>query len=175
MANKINYKFNIFPISENDGGGFYAEIPELPGCIASADTIDETLSLLEEAMESWIKVSSEKGKAIPQPTPYSFDNMPSGRFSVRTSKSTHKKLIELAESEGESLNGIVVKLLDQSLIAEAIEKILSTKLDAVYDLGSTGVTNFKSDIPVSWSPQKSSTKVAKYEDLQSNKGGSKSA
>ena len=54
-----NYKFNVYPLSEEDGGGFYAEVPELPGCIASAATLEETMELLKEAIESWIEVSKE--------------------------------------------------------------------------------------------------------------------
>ena len=66
MENK--YKFNVYPLSESDGGGFYAEVPELPGCIASAATLEETIKLLEEAIDSWIEVSKGKGKNSPKNT-----------------------------------------------------------------------------------------------------------
>lgn len=121
MENK--YKFNVYPLSEIDGGGFYAEVPELPGCIASAATIEETIKLLEEAIESWIEVSKLKGKNIPENTYYEEKFLPSGRFSVRMSRSSHKKLLEIAEKENESLNATVTRMLDQMLAAGSVAAI----------------------------------------------------
>ncbi|MEL6408075.1 MAG: type II toxin-antitoxin system HicB family antitoxin [Chloroflexota bacterium] len=47
--------------------GWYAEIEELPGCIAAGDTQMEVLEILEEAKESWLMVSLEDGVVIPEP------------------------------------------------------------------------------------------------------------
>lgn len=121
MENK--YKFNVYPLSEIDGGGFYAEVPELPGCIASAATLEETIKLLEEAIDSWIEVSKSKGNNIPKNTYYEEDSLPSGRFSVRMSRSSHKKLLEIAEKENESLNATVTRLLDQMLAVESVASV----------------------------------------------------
>lgn len=125
MENK--YKFNVYPLSESDGGGFYAEVPELPGCIASATTLEETIQLLEEAIDSWIEVSKMKGKSIPKNTYYEEEVLPSGRFSVRMSKSSHKKLLEIAEKENESLNATVTRMLEQMIVAGSIEDIIKEK------------------------------------------------
>ncbi len=124
-----NYKFNVYPLSEEDGGGFYAEVPELPGCIASAQTLEETMDLLKEAIDSWIAVSKEKGKKIPEATYYDADeSMPSGRFGVRISKTSHKKLLEIAEKENISLNALVCKFLDQMIAADGIDTVVAEKL-----------------------------------------------
>lgn len=123
------YKFKVYPLSEEDGGGFYAEVPELPGCIASAETLEETMSLLQEAIESWIKVSKEKGKTVPEPTYYNMnDSLPSGRFGVRISRSSHNKLLEIAKKENISLNALVCKFLDQMIAADGIDTIVVEKL-----------------------------------------------
>ena len=125
-----NYKFNVYPLSEEDGGGFYAEVPELPGCIASAATLEETMELLKEAIESWIEVSKEKGKNIPKATYYAMDDsLPSGRFGVRISRTSHKKLLEIAKEENISLNALVCKFLDQMIAANGIDDIISEKLN----------------------------------------------
>lgn len=124
-----NYKFNVYPLSEEDGGGFYAEVPELPGCIASAKTLEETLDLLKEAIESWIAVSKEKGKKIPEATYYDTnDSLPSGRFGVRISRTSHKKLLEIAENENISLNALVCKFLDQMIAVDSIDAVVTEKI-----------------------------------------------
>ncbi len=120
------YKFNVYPLSEADGGGYYAEVPELPGCMASASTLEDTINLLKEAIESWIQVTEEKGKKVPNPSFYE-ESMPSGRFSVRISKSSHRKLLEIADKENESLNGIVSKFLDQMIAFDSIDNLLESK------------------------------------------------
>ena len=53
MENK--YKFNVYPLSEIDGGGFYAEVPELPGCIASAATLEETIKYQKDNLGNYYK------------------------------------------------------------------------------------------------------------------------
>lgn len=47
---------------------WYADIPELPDCIAAGDSKAEVLDILEEAKESWLMVSLEDGDKIPEPT-----------------------------------------------------------------------------------------------------------
>ena len=36
-----DYAINVSPLPAEDGGGFMASIPDLPGCIADGATIDE--------------------------------------------------------------------------------------------------------------------------------------
>ena len=47
-------------------GGFWAEIPALPGCVSEADTLDELMSNTEEAAVGWLEVSAERD---PDPSP----------------------------------------------------------------------------------------------------------
>lgn len=37
-------------------GGFWAEVPALPGCLTQADTLDELKANLREAIELWLSV-----------------------------------------------------------------------------------------------------------------------
>jgi len=51
-----------------DGKGYYvAEIPDLPGCGAEGETIEEVLKKIQEAKEAWLEVSLERGLEIPEP------------------------------------------------------------------------------------------------------------
>ena len=38
-----SYPFTIRPLSEEDGGGFAIEYPDLPGCISDGDTPEELI------------------------------------------------------------------------------------------------------------------------------------
>jgi predicted RNase H-like HicB family nuclease len=54
-----------------DEGGFWAEIPALPGCVSEGDSYDETLNNIREAAEGWLAVadptprSTKGGKPVP--------------------------------------------------------------------------------------------------------------
>ena len=45
-----------------------AHVPDLPGCVATGQTLDETLRLLHEAMEMHVRGLEEDGLAVPEPT-----------------------------------------------------------------------------------------------------------
>jgi predicted RNase H-like HicB family nuclease len=45
-------------IHESDGG-FWAKVPALPGCVTEADTREELLANLREAIEGWQEVAAE--------------------------------------------------------------------------------------------------------------------
>lgn len=62
----IALPYSILLIPEEDGGWF-AEIPELPGCMTFGDTKEEVLELIEDAKLTWISGSLEAGDPIPEP------------------------------------------------------------------------------------------------------------
>ena len=47
---------------------YSAYAPDLPGCIATADTIDEIKQLMKEGIELHLKGMREDGDPIPEPT-----------------------------------------------------------------------------------------------------------
>lgn len=47
-------------IHNAEEGGYWAEIPSLPGCITEGDTWDETVKNLQEAALAWIDVATER-------------------------------------------------------------------------------------------------------------------
>lgn len=48
-------------------GNYSAYAPDLPGCVAAGETIEETIALMREAMALHIEVTREHGEAIPEP------------------------------------------------------------------------------------------------------------
>ena len=41
-------------VHEAEEGGFWGEIPALPGCVSQGETIEELIANLEEAARAWL-------------------------------------------------------------------------------------------------------------------------
>lgn len=55
-------------IVEAGQSSFGAHVPDLPGCAAVADTKQEVLQLIQEAIEFHIEGLREDGQPIPEPS-----------------------------------------------------------------------------------------------------------
>ena len=66
--------------SEEQGGLYMAEIPELPGCRAWAETANETLVELCTVAEQFLLSYKERGKSLPPGVARSLTGQ--GRISV---------------------------------------------------------------------------------------------
>ena len=42
------------------GGGYWGEIPSLPGCYTQGETLDEILTNLQEAARCWIEAAAQR-------------------------------------------------------------------------------------------------------------------
>lgn len=47
-------------VHQAEEGGFWAEIPGLPGCVSEGENLNETLANIREAAEGWIAVATEE-------------------------------------------------------------------------------------------------------------------
>lgn len=61
----LMYPVVLQPLPEEDGGGWLAEIPDLPGCMSDGVTPEEALKAVQEAQEAWLAVARERGVEIP--------------------------------------------------------------------------------------------------------------
>jgi len=51
-------------IYKAEEGGFWAEVPALPGCYSQGETIEETVRNIKEAIEAHIRALKEEGEEI---------------------------------------------------------------------------------------------------------------
>ena len=109
-TNRIEYPFEIDPLSKEEGGGYAVTFPDLPGCRSDGATPEEAVENGRDALASWLAVAREFGD--PSLKPFS---TASGRFVQRLPRSLHARLIEQAKSEGVSLNTLVVSMVSQGL------------------------------------------------------------
>ncbi len=47
-------------IHEAEEGGFWAEVPALPGCVTEGETMDELKANLNEAVLGWLEASESQ-------------------------------------------------------------------------------------------------------------------
>lgn len=55
-------------VIENAGSNFSAYVPDLPGCVATGDTIAEVEQLIREVIEFHLEGMRENGTPIPPPS-----------------------------------------------------------------------------------------------------------
>lgn len=66
---RSDYAVLIEPLSPEDGGGFLATVPDLPGCMSDGETREEAVRNVEDAIQEWMASAQEMGRAIPRPSP----------------------------------------------------------------------------------------------------------
>ncbi len=59
-----NMEFTVI-IHLADEGGYWTEVPALPGCGSQGETVDEAISMTKDAIEGFISYLKDKGKEIP--------------------------------------------------------------------------------------------------------------
>ncbi len=64
---KPDYAVVIEPLSDEDGGGYLATVPDLPGCMSDGDTREEAARNVADAIASWLEEAKSLGLAIPEP------------------------------------------------------------------------------------------------------------
>lgn len=98
---------------EEEGKKYFSlSIPDLPGCGAIGETIEQALSNLEKAKAAWIEVCLEEGISIPEPA---LEDEFSGKFLLRITPQLHMRLSKLAEREGKSLNQYIRSILEAKI------------------------------------------------------------
>jgi predicted RNase H-like HicB family nuclease len=55
-------------VIEEGENSFGAHVPDLPGCVAVAETKEEVLKLIQEAIEFHLEGLREDGHSIPEPS-----------------------------------------------------------------------------------------------------------
>lgn len=65
---KLDYPVLIEPLPLEEGGGFIALVPDLPGCISDGETPEEALAHVQDAIASWIDEARAIGRVVPPPS-----------------------------------------------------------------------------------------------------------
>lgn len=65
---RLTYAVVIEPLPEEEGGGFLASVPDLPGCMTDAETPEKALEAAHGVIGEWIEEAIRLGRTVPQPT-----------------------------------------------------------------------------------------------------------
>jgi antitoxin HicB len=109
---ELKYPVTIRPLTKEEGGGYLAEFPDLPGCTADGETVEEALHDAEDALQAWLSTAKEFEDIIPEP---SIATNYSGQWRIRLPKSLHAALALRAKIEGVSLNMLAATILARSI------------------------------------------------------------
>jgi antitoxin HicB len=68
MTKVFDYAVTVQPLPVHLGGGYYAQVPDLPGCMSDGETPQEAYANAQDAIVCWLEAAEELGLPIPQPT-----------------------------------------------------------------------------------------------------------
>jgi predicted RNase H-like HicB family nuclease len=63
-----DYPLIVEPLSSEDGGGFIATAPNLPGCMSDRETPEEAVVNARDVVAAWIEAAEELGHPVPAPS-----------------------------------------------------------------------------------------------------------
>lgn len=66
----LAYPVLIELLPAEDGGGYLATVPDLPGCMSDGETPEEAVVNVQDAIACWIEAAGRVGHAVPPATPY---------------------------------------------------------------------------------------------------------
>jgi len=64
---KLEYPFEICPLTQTEGSGYLIRFPDLPGCISDDETPKEALANGADALQGWLETRRERGLPVPAP------------------------------------------------------------------------------------------------------------
>lgn len=65
---KLDYPVVIEPLAADQGGGFVATVPDLPGCMSDGESPEEALANVQDAITEWISAAEALGRSVPPPS-----------------------------------------------------------------------------------------------------------
>ncbi|MCE5294261.1 MAG: toxin-antitoxin system HicB family antitoxin [Chlamydiales bacterium] len=115
-------KYSMSATWSDEDNCYIATVKEFPGLSAFGETRSEAIKQAEIALEGFMKVYQEDGCELPEPETV---KQYSGQTRIRLPKSLHAALSNEADSEGVSLNSLIISLLSERHYIKRIEKDLS--------------------------------------------------
>jgi predicted RNase H-like HicB family nuclease len=71
LFDPADYAVLVEPLAQEDGGGFFARIPALNGCVGDGETEQEAIEDVRAAALEWAAAAISHGDPLPAPLPYS--------------------------------------------------------------------------------------------------------
>jgi predicted RNase H-like HicB family nuclease len=108
----LNWSYTVE--QEGDGGRRYyiIRVNELPGVCTDAETIEEGMGLIKEAIEATIKLYLKNKEEVPEPIKKSEFK---GKIAYRTTSERHYHVAKIAKSMHKSISKTIDDLVDTAI------------------------------------------------------------
>ena len=117
-----------------DGSGYYAKVPDLPGCITTGNSLSDAIDQITDAMSAWLGVAEAEGEPITPPSPQEKLSVDAGTICSLISADTIEYRAQTdtrAVRKNVSLPSWMVRLADKRGIncSQVLQDALRTLLD----------------------------------------------
>lgn len=132
-----NYEMRVFPKLAEDGSTYWtACYPSIPECVGGGDTREEAVREAEENLEVYLEYLVEECIKLPNED-YKGDY--SGKISLRVSKTTHKRLANIADDEGISINLLINNAIENYIGIKTYDFGINKKIDDLRRVADSGL------------------------------------
>lgn len=146
-----NYRFNVYQIETTEGLQWYVEYPDISAVVGGGNTPEEAITEARNNLNAYIEYLENEGLALPVVTKY--ENEYSGKVTLRMSYSLHKKVAELSELEGVSINSYINEALiektQNSISEKSCMQIISENASKLKKKASSfileGINNYETN------------------------------
>lgn len=159
---EYDYRFNVYQIETDKGLQWHVEYPDVSAVVGGGDSPEEAIAEAKENLKVYLDYLKDEKIELPKASKYESEY--SGKVTLRMSHSLHKKITELSDFEGQSINSYINEALiektqsvldgisfaqfitEKEILNRNIEyyKILSSKLYDISDI-SENYNNCQND------------------------------
>jgi antitoxin HicB len=118
-----DYRFEMRPLTEEEGGGILIAFPDLPGCFSDGDTYEEAIANGRETFYEWVQGWQEMGRKVPLPR--ADEDIDPSKFVVRMPHSLHLRVMATASAEGVSANLLLTTIIAEGIAVRAPRKSIA--------------------------------------------------
>ena len=122
MTVEPEYPVVLRPLAAEDGGGWVALVPDLPGCMSDGDTADQALQNVKDAIEEWKEAAASLSRPIPRP-----DDSLDRSFETEVPEHVRKQ----AEAYARSIHGPSTAEADPTLVHAIISEWMRKAVNQV--------------------------------------------
>lgn len=108
----LNWSYTIEQESHNRKHYYIIKVNELPGICTDAETIEEGIDLIQEAIEGAIRLYLKNGEPIPEPIKKTDFK---GNIAYRTTSERHYNLAKVAKEMHKSISKTMDDLIDSGI------------------------------------------------------------
>lgn len=110
----LNWSYTVEQETEGRKRYFIIRVNELPGVCTDAETVEEGMELIKEAIEAAIKLYLKNGEEVPEPIKKSEFK---GNISYRTTSERHYHVAKIAKNMHKSISKTIDELVDAGILS----------------------------------------------------------